>query len=149
MTTTTRRAILAGLAATPVAAMPEIVKAAPAGELIKAEAPATAEECAAVDFEPFPADVLATIAPPSDERWAEISLEHLIFLRLALGVLRQSKPEVIDKLRKIDDETADMLFDGLKAAVEFHEQAADLLKKAELRLIVAGSVLETTEWAQS
>jgi hypothetical protein len=63
-----------------------------------------------------------------------------------LALLRQTKGELIDRLREADDETVGLLLDGLKAATDFHKQAFDILQAANLRIIVAGSWLERNEW---
>lgn len=143
-TETTRRAIMAGLAAAPVAGMPDVAKAiaSPADE----DKPMTVEDYAAAEFEPWPIDMLATFEPPNNEKWTEISLQHLMFIRLAWAMLRQTKNEMIDGLRDLDDEAGNYLFDGFKAAKDFHKQAVDIIEDVEARLVVAGSWLEVNEW---
>jgi hypothetical protein len=137
--------MLAGLATAPVAALPSVaadVSAAPDAE----EQLMTAEDYAAFEFEPLPADLLALCEPPNNDKWTEISLHHLIFIRLAWVMLRQTKDETINGLRNLEDEAGNVLFDGFTAAIKFHKQAVDILEAAEARILVAGSFLEVNEW---
>ena len=140
MTNTTRRTILAGLAAAPAAAIPGVAAEADAAEKLM-----TAEDFAAFEFEPWPADLLALCEPPNNDEWTEMSLNHLIFIRLSWAMLHQTKGEMIDRWRDVDDETGSVLIDGLAGAIKFHKQAVKILEAAQSRILVAGSFLEVND----
>ena len=80
-TNTTRRAVMAGLAAAPVAGIPGVTAEADAAEKLM-----TAEDFAAAEFEPWPADILAECELPNNETWAELSLLHVPTIRCACDV---------------------------------------------------------------
>ncbi len=83
--TPSRRAMLAGLAAAPVAGLPGVAEAiaSPADE----DKPMTAEDYAAAEFEPWPVEILEECKPPNNEKWAEISLQHVVTIRCAWAML--------------------------------------------------------------
>ncbi|ARN80666.1 hypothetical protein [Methylocystis bryophila] len=110
---------------------------------------ATAEEAAALQFEPFAQDVLKAIKPPSNAKWAALANPHLVTWRLAWRVLAMTKPELVEMLRKIgdDDEVATELMDGFQGAISFFESGLEMLRIAEARILCAGSVLEVEEGA--
>ena len=142
---TTRRAVMAGLAAAPVAGLPGVTAEA-AAAVNGDEKPMTAEDFAAAEFEPWPADLLALCEPPNNDEWTEMSLNHLIFIRIAWANLHQTKEVLIDGLRDLDGDAGNALFDGFTAAIKLHKQAVKILEAAQLRILVAGSFLEVNEW---
>lgn len=139
--TPSRRAMLAGLAAAPVGGIPIGAAAAPNGEK-----PMTAEDYAAAEFEPWPADLLAECELPNNEKWAEISLQHVATIRCAWLMLSQPKDKIVAMLRDIDEKDGCEMFDAFRAAIDFHKQAVKILEAAECRILVAGSYLEVNEW---
>ena len=104
----------------------------------------TAEEAAAIQFEPFAQDVLKAIKPPSNAKWAALANPHLVTWRMAWFILRKTKPEIIEMLRAIgnDDEVANEFMDSFLGAISFFEAALEALRIAEARILCAGSVLE-------
>jgi hypothetical protein len=144
-TNTTRRAVMAGLAAAPVAGIPGATSEADAA-VNGDEKLMTTEDFAAFEFEPWRADLLALCEPPNNEKWEELSLQHLIFIRLAWAMLHQTKQEIIDRWCGADDEAGILMIDGVADGIRFHQQAVDILTAAQSRILVAGSFLEVNEW---
>jgi hypothetical protein len=148
-TNTTRRAVMAGIAAAPVAGLPRVTAEA-AAAVNGDEKPMTAEDYAAAEFEPWPADLLEECAPPDNEKWAELSLQTVPTIRCAWLMLGQPKEKIIAMLRDVDEKTGCEMFDAFRSAIDFHKQAVKILEAAECRILVAGSFLEVNEWeAQS
>jgi hypothetical protein len=132
--------MLAGLAVAPVAGLPGVGAEAAEEKLM------TAEDYAAAEFEPWPADLLATCEPPNNEKWAELSLQHVATIRCAWLMLSQPKDKMVAMLRDVDEQIGCEMFDAFRAAIEFHKQAVKIFEAAECRILVAGSWLEVNEW---
>jgi hypothetical protein len=106
------------------------------------ERAATAAEMAAMDFEPWSPEDLEAFKPPSNVEFDEMAHAHLPTLRIAWLTLAKTKPELVEMLRKIDNEIGGELMDGFISATAFFQQALTVLEKAEARILCAGSVLE-------
>ncbi len=106
--------------------------------------PLTAAEMAALDFEPMCAEDHEACKPPSNDEWTELANPHLVIWRLAWIILGKTKPQLVEMMREIDkdDEVAKQTMDGFLGAISFFEAALDVLRRAEARILCAGSVLE-------
>lgn len=103
----------------------------------------TAAEMGAVDFEPVDAEALETCKPPGNDEWAQISLAHLPTIRIAWTLLKKTKPELVEAIGKLEDKPGLALMDAFEAALTFHRQSVMILEQAEMRILIAGSAIET------
>ena len=106
------------------------------------ERPATAAEMAAMNFEPWSPEDLEAFTPPSNAEFDETAHAHLPTLRIAWLTLGKTKPELVEMLRKIDNEIGGELMDGFISATAFFKQSLTILENAEARILCAGSVIE-------
>ena len=112
--------------------------------------PATAEQYAALEFEPFsPEDVEKMMRDFSRPEWAEESAQHGVALRLASCVLRMTKMEMVDGVEGMERAFAgpgpgptSELVDCLQRSRKRLRELSDLLMAAELRQVSAASVVE-------
>jgi hypothetical protein len=88
----------------------------------------TAEQAAAIDFEPWQED-RAFKAPTLEE----IRNPHLIRYRLAYGMMYKTKPDLVELFSDAE------VGGDLEESRKFFEGAAKLIEAARLRLIIAGS----------
>jgi hypothetical protein len=106
------------------------------------ERPATAAEMAAMNFEPWSAEDLEEFKPPSNVEFDKLAQAHLPTVRIAWLMLAKTKPELVETLRKIDNEIGRELMFGFIAATAFFKQSLTILENAEARILCAGSVIE-------
>src|SRR3977135_1473192 len=102
---------------------------------------ATAEELAALEFEPFSAALAAAMYRNfSADRWTEECLDHGIALRFAYAVLTKTKDELVEIVEQVDRDlpggNAELL-NTFKGSRERFEALAALLKAAETRQLSA------------
>lgn len=110
-------------------------------DLLGDEKPATAEEWAALDFQPWThADDEWT--PPTNEEWNQFRRNHLTTVRLAWISLYKTKAELMEIIKGIGDDGCGQLFNRFTKTTYFLERTAQILHIAEARLIAAGTVLE-------
>ena len=107
---------------------------------------ATAEELAALEFEPFSAALAAAMYRDfSADRWTEECLDHGIALRFAYAVLTKTKEELVEIVEQVERDlpggNAELL-NTFKSSRERFEALAALLKVAETRQLSAASVVE-------
>jgi hypothetical protein len=102
---------------------------------------ATLKDYAATDFEPLSANDAQHLKANLDD-WSSTVLTHLPALRVSYELLCKSKPELVECLRAMDVSALDDLRRILTEAEMFLENNVSLLKTAEVRILVAGSVLE-------
>jgi hypothetical protein len=140
MTASTRRAALTALASLPTLGL----KGAGAKPEASAESEkiTTAEQWAAMDFEPLTIDEM-----PTYEEWCAMAKTHAITLRLAWLTLGKTKEEVKDIFRKADDPLMEEIFDRLKSAEKTFGHFRWVANCALMRLCVAGSAVEVEEQA--
>lgn len=112
--------------------------------------PATAEQLAAFEFEPFsPEDVANMMRDFSRPKWAKEFGQHGVALRLASVFLRLTKQEMVAGVEHMEQDfsgdgtgpTAEFL-DCMRATRERLRELADLLQAAEIRQLSAASVVE-------
>ena len=108
--------------------------------------PATAEQLAALEFEPFSAALAAAMYRDfSADRWTEECLDHGIALRFAYVVLTKTKEELVEIVEQVERDlpggNAELL-NTFKSSRERFEALAALLKVAETRQLSAASVVE-------
>jgi hypothetical protein len=106
------------------------------------ERPATAAEMAEMNFETWSPEDLEAFKPPSNAEFDEMAHAHLPTVRIAWLMLGKTKPELVEMLRKIDNEIGGQLMDGFISATAFFQQSLTILEKAEARILCAGSVIE-------
>jgi hypothetical protein len=138
MTAQTRRAALGALASLPAlgltgaAAKPD----ASAGS----EKIATAEQWAAMNFEPLTIDEM-----PTYDEWCAMAESHAITLRVAWLTLGKTKEEVKEIVRRMDEPLMKDLFDNLESAEKTFGHFRWVVECALIRLGVAGSAVELEE----
>ena len=108
--------------------------------------PATAEQLAALEFEPFSASLAAAMYRDfSADRWTEECLDHGITLRFTYAVLTKTKEELVEIVeqaeRDVPGGNAELL-NTFKSSRERFEALAAILKAAEMRQLSAASVVE-------
>ena len=110
--------------------------------------PITAEQLAALDFEPFSTKTTdAMYRDFSADRWTEECLDHGIALRFAYAVLTKTKDELVEIVEQVERDfpapsgNAEVL-NAFKSSRERFETLAAILKSAEARQLSAASVLE-------
>ena len=98
------------------------------------------EECAALDFEPWPGDLIEKI--PTNREWANLANPHLVAVRLALTLLAKSKAELV-KIADGDDtpDTLERLLDHLDRSARWYREAVEIISSARARLLSAASVV--------
>jgi hypothetical protein len=111
---------------------------------------ATAEQLAALEFEPLTAESAAAMYHDfSAEPWAAECTEHGIALRFAYAIMKQTKDELIKITEEIEKEfpppeespTGQLLATLAKSRERF-VQLASILKSAEARQVCAAAVVE-------
>jgi hypothetical protein len=103
--------------------------------------PITPEFCASLDFEPS----TEIQKPPNNEEWTAFINPHLVTARIAWVTCQKTKPELIEILDEMDEETGKEMLDGIDAAERFFGYFQNLLEKAACRIIVAGSAIEVRD----
>jgi hypothetical protein len=103
--------------------------------------PATAEEWASINFEPW-AHADDEWTPPTNEEWREAAKTHLVTVRLAWAMLYRTKAELVEGLKDLGDECGNQMMDDFASAIHFFESTAKILNLAQTRIICAGTVLE-------
>ncbi|MDR3425511.1 MAG: hypothetical protein P4M13_10655 [Alphaproteobacteria bacterium] len=108
--------------------------------------PATDEQWASIDFEPW-THAADEWTPPTNVEWYEVAKTHLITVRLAWALLYRSKDQLVEGLRELDEEDGNKMMSDFISAIHFFESTAKILKLAETRIICAGTVLEVEDGA--
>ena len=115
-----------------------------------ADEPATAEQLAAVEFEPFPPeDIAKMVRDFSTPHWEEECRQHGQALRIACVLLGQTKKRIADGIEAMESKFTG---DGLGPTAEFFAcldharnrltQLAELLGSAAARQSCAAAVVE-------
>lgn len=104
--------------------------------------PATAEQCAAVEFEPMTEQVLSAL--PSNAEWAKDGAELLPTIRLAAIVMTKSKAELIAMFEENPSLTLD-LHDACKNLIGYFDGFRQVLDGAASRLLICGSAASLKE----
>ena len=99
---------------------------------------ATEAEAAALDFETWREEEEHEMLP-TNERFIEDGLGHLITCRLALATMYKTKAELAEILGQMDDKSGFSLMNHFIIAKNFFSCFSELLDLAEARIIVAGS----------
>ncbi len=126
--TTTRRAALGALAGASALAIPALAGPGPSAESGK---PATLEQLAAMDFEPW-RHAEGDWEPPSNKEWNGM----LITIRLAYATMFRSKAQLIDMVVKEEEAAMDMA-EAVFNVADFCKGLSALMDAAETRLMVA------------
>ena len=112
--------------------------------------PATAEQLAAIEFEPLPLEAAAAMDRDfSANRWTDECLDHGIALRFAYAVLTKTKEKLVENVEQVERDFpppapsgyAEVL-NAFKSSRERFETLAAILKSAETRQLSAASVVE-------
>jgi hypothetical protein len=140
MTASTRRAALGALAS--FSALGLTGAAAKPDASAESEKIATAEQWAAMNFEPLTIDEM-----PTYDEWCAMAMSHAISLRVAWLTIGKTKEEVKEIVRKLDDAPMTDLFDRLNSAEKTFGHFRWVVECALTRLIVAGSAVELEEGA--
>ena len=85
---------------------------------------------------------LETCKPPDNDKWAQISVSHVVTLRVAWLLMGMTKTKMVERLPTLTSDGLCKTLDSIDAAIAFHRQALLILEKAGLRLAVAASVVE-------
>ena len=112
--------------------------------------PATAEQLAAIEFEPLPPEASAAMYRDfSADRWTDECLDHGIALPFAYAVLTKTKEKFVEIVEQVERDfpppapsgNAEVL-NAFKSSRERFETLAAILKSAEARQLSAASVVE-------
>jgi len=103
---------------------------------LKTRKPAAADlkKMATLDFEPWkenPAEALLWF------NFEVINNPHLISCRLACTVMRRSKPELIEMIKRDDDGASLLMLGTLDDSIKFFKGVAELIEAARGRMLVA------------
>jgi len=148
--TTNRRAVLGAVLAAgamgATAAIPAIAKPS-----LGADHPefGTAQEWAALEFEPIDADTLARLKPPSNEELNKFT-GLLVSLRMAWLTIGKTKDELKEIIRRLglgDNEAGIEMIESIGDAAHLFRTVADMLDSARIRCLSVASVLELEESA--
>jgi hypothetical protein len=108
--------------------------------------PATAEQWAAIDFEPW-THAADEWTPPTNVEWHEIGENHLVTVRLAWALLYRTKDQLVEGLRELGEKDVNRMMDDFMSATHFFESTAKILNLAQTRIICAGTVIEVEDGA--
>jgi hypothetical protein len=108
------------------------------------EQPATDEQLAAMDFEPW-AHKPDEWKPPLAEEWRDHINFVFPYIRLAWETMYKTKAELMTVAEGLDGEPLDELITGIGDSKKFFERFTDVLDAALVRLICAGTAVELKE----
>lgn len=139
---TSRRSVLQGLAALPIAAGPAAAGAA-ASSRPKQATLVTEAEMAAMEFEPWPnADAMRRDL--TKDRWDEASTRALVAVHFALTIKGKTKADVVTVVDRGEDQEwsegtcfAQVTCETLQDSRTFLREIADILDHAEVRFMCA------------
>ena len=103
--------------------------------------PMTAEQWAAVDFEPW-AHREDEWKPPTGEEWQDHIRHVFPWIRLAWEVMFKTKTELETIADELEDEPLEGLIDRIAHSREFFENFVTVLTAAECRLLWAAAAAE-------
>jgi hypothetical protein len=86
--------------------------------------PATAEEWASINFEPW-AHADDEWTPPTNEEWREAAKTHLVTVRLAWAMLYRTKAELVQGLKDLGDEYGNQMMDDFVRYPLFRKHCQD------------------------
>jgi hypothetical protein len=130
---TTRRAALGALASVPALAILPVAGAEPT------EAPpVTAEQMAAMTFEPWE-PIADGWVPPTNPEWMPFGEWALPTIRIAWVAMFKTKAELEKLSRDLSDETFEQMINGIGRAREAFEQFVEVLTSAETRIMCAAA----------
>lgn len=104
----------------------------------KASRRATVADYAAIDFEP----VVLEWKPPTNVEWLALANPYLVAIRLAWITVQKTKPELVEAVRSYDEPMADEMLDSFRDTLTFFRTVVTLIEDAEIRTLIAGSVIE-------
>ena len=102
-------------------------------------APSVAE-MGGMDFEPLSKDLLAEV--PSNEEWTDEALKNLVWLRIAVGTMTQTKAHLVAGFEN-EPEMMTEVAEGIASVIKRLDGICNVLRCAETRLLVAGSSFAT------
>ena len=101
---------------------------------------ATAEEIAALEFEPWSED---SASPDAAREWLGVIESHFAAVMMAAGIVRKSKPELEACVRQMSQKAGEQISGDLAAARDSFEGVTGVLSCAETRMMAAyASVLK-------
>ena len=101
--------------------------------------PAIHEEYAAQDFDAW-VHQPDEWTPPTNKEWAGLANPYLVAVRLAWITLYKSKPELIEMLRSMDDESVfEAYADSIKDSIDFFKIFQTVLETAYFRILCAAA----------
>lgn len=114
-----------------------------AQQILSQTRPATAEQAAALHFEPWAEGEGWT--PPSDSEWSSLMQSHLTTLRAGCIIMRKTKDQLTSAINSLDDEAGNSMMEAFDITAGYFEAMAEVMRSVQSRLIVAGSVLEVED----
>jgi hypothetical protein len=105
----------------------------------RAKGPATAEQIAAMNFEPWAHGGDEEWKPPSNAKWAEDGAYLLPFVRMAWICMYKTKPELETMAEKLEEEPFEEMVEGIAHSQKFFKNFVTILQAAEVRIMCAAS----------
>jgi hypothetical protein len=141
MTASTRRAALGALASASALGLTGAA-AKLAGSAGSQRDLTTAEQWAAMNFEPLTIDEM-----PTYEEWCAMAMTHAVTLRMARLTLGKTKEEVKEIFRGMGEPFMEELFEHMDSAEKTFGHFHWVVQCAQLRFGVAGSAVELEDQA--
>ena len=104
--------------------------------------PATFEDYAALNWEPWKYEEDKWEPPASNEEWTKLAGLHLISARIAWAMAHQSKPELIETFRVLSSTDGhEVILGNMRLASDFFGHLHKLIDVGMIRYISAGAVV--------
>ena len=142
--TPSRRALLASLAASPLAAAALPSMAAASAASSPEGRPAALEDYAAIDFEPWK-HVEGEWTPPLPKEWAELFNPYGVTIRIAWEIAHETKAKLMEIVKATTDDDGRHLMKSFIDTESFFKGTLVLLEAAQVRYLCAGSTVELSE----
>ena len=107
--------------------------------------PATIEDYAAVNWAPWEHKE-GEMDPPSNKEWAQLTIPHLITLRIAWGLLHKTKAEAVEVFQEFESTgLAKELLERFGNTDDFFQGMQEMVETARLRFMSAGAAVVVSE----
>lgn len=100
--------------------------------------PATEEQMAAMDFEPWQ-HTPDEWKPPTNEEWARLANPYLVTVRIAWLTMHKTKEELMEATATMGEEAGHALMNNFISTINFFKGMLATLEAAEARILCAGS----------
>ncbi|QGM97807.1 hypothetical protein [Methylocystis parvus] len=100
------------------------------------KSPVTLQQLADVEFERFDDAALADMSRMFGEDCLKTFQPHFVALRIASRLLGLSKPEMIERMCALEDETGISVLDVFDFSVEFFGEVRSIVEATQTRLMI-------------